>query len=102
EVRLLRDANGNAVEMVGSWSDLRAEKAAEEARREQEEHYRLLFYNNPMPMWLVEPETHRLLDVNEATLRQYGYCRQEMLAMNIEDIVWPPELPAALEAAKAP
>ncbi len=102
EVRLLRDANGNAVELVGSWSDLTAEKAAEGARREQEEHYRLLFYNNPMPMWLVEPETHRLLDVNEAALRQYGYSREEMLAMRIEDIVWPSELPAALKAANAP
>ena len=53
------------------------------ARRQQ---YRRLFEQNPIPMWVYDPETLRFLEVNEAAVRHYGYSRQEFLGMTLLDI----------------
>jgi two-component system cell cycle sensor histidine kinase/response regulator CckA len=54
--------------------------------READRRYRLLFEANPQPMWVFDAETLEFLAVNDAAIRQYGYAREEFLAMNIMDI----------------
>jgi len=54
--------------------------------RASEERYRLLFANNPQPMWVVDCETLRFLAVNETACRQYGYTKEEFLKMTVVDI----------------
>src|SRR5215208_4338508 len=56
------------------------------ALRESEREYRLLFDENPNPMWVCDTETFRFLAVNEAAIEKYGYTREEFLAMTILDI----------------
>lgn len=53
---------------------------------ESERRYRMLFAQNPLPMWMFDVETLRYLDVNEAAIRVYGYTREEFLSMGIDDI----------------
>jgi diguanylate cyclase (GGDEF)-like protein/PAS domain S-box-containing protein len=53
-------------------------------RREQSS--RLLFENNPMPMWIFDSETRYFLSVNDAAVREYGYSREQFLAMRIDQI----------------
>jgi PAS domain S-box-containing protein len=48
--------------------------------------FRLLFNNNPLPMWVYDLKTLRFLAVNHAALKQYGYTRDEFLSMTIADI----------------
>jgi len=48
--------------------------------------YRLLFENNPMPMWVFDLDTLRFHAVNEAAIRHYGYSREEFLSMTILNI----------------
>ena len=48
--------------------------------------YQLLFEKNPLPMWVVEPASLRFLAINDAAIRQYGYTREEFLAMTLADI----------------
>ena len=43
--------------------------------------YRYLFQNNPMPLWVLDLNTLRFLDVNESALKLYGYSRDEFLCM---------------------
>lgn len=50
------------------------------------EHYRLLFFSNPHPMWIHDPETLRFLKVNDAAVRHYGYSRDEFLSMTVHDL----------------
>jgi diguanylate cyclase (GGDEF)-like protein/PAS domain S-box-containing protein len=50
------------------------------------EHYRLLFAAHPHPMWVQDPETLRILEVNEAAVAHYGYSREEFLAMTLRDL----------------
>jgi PAS domain S-box-containing protein len=54
--------------------------------RMSEERYRYLFYNNPLPMWIYEPESLNFLEVNNAAIEKYGYTRKEFLQLNLRDI----------------
>ena len=48
--------------------------------------YQLLFDANPQPMWVADPETLAVLAVNDAALEQFGYTRDEFLALRSDDI----------------
>jgi PAS domain S-box-containing protein len=56
--------------------------------------YRLLFENNPLPMWVFDTETLSFLAVNEAAQLHYGYSQEEFLGMTIRDIRPPDDVPA--------
>jgi diguanylate cyclase (GGDEF)-like protein/PAS domain S-box-containing protein len=58
--------------------------------REREDSVRLLFDSNPVPMWLYDPDTVRLLNVNDAAISHYGYSRERFLSMTLPDL-WPQE-----------
>lgn len=53
---------------------------------ERERDYRMLFDASPMPMWLYDPETLEIVQVNEAATEQYGYTRQEFLSLRITEL----------------
>jgi diguanylate cyclase (GGDEF)-like protein/PAS domain S-box-containing protein len=58
------------------------------ALKRREDSFRLLFDNNPMPMWVFDAKTSRFLGVNDAAVQHYGYSRERFLAMTLQDI-WP-------------
>ncbi|MGA2779227.1 MAG: PAS domain S-box protein [Steroidobacteraceae bacterium] len=63
-------------------------QAASEAR------YRSLFESNPQPLWVQDPNTLRILMVNEAAVRHYGYTREEFSGLRVTDLE-AHEVPAA-------
>ena len=63
-----------------------------------EPRYQQLFESSPMPLWVYDLETLRILDVNEVACRKYGWTREEFLAMSILDIR-PPEDAGAVIAS---
>jgi two-component system sensor histidine kinase UhpB len=48
--------------------------------------YRMLFEASPLPMCVLDDETLRLLAVNDAALRVYGYPREEFLRLSLGDL----------------
>jgi PAS domain S-box-containing protein len=48
--------------------------------------YRSLFVDNPLPMYVYEPETLRFLAVNTACIRQYGFDEPEFLRMTLDQL----------------
>jgi len=69
---------------------------AADALNATEERYRVLFESMPLPVWVFDVETHRVLAVNAAAVGHYGYSREEFLALMIEDLR-PPEDIARLQ-----
>jgi PAS domain S-box-containing protein len=65
-------------------------RKAEAELRSSEKQYRLLFQDNPNPMWVFDLESLTFLEVNAAAIQHYGYSREEFLRMTIADIR-PPE-----------
>ncbi|RZM16112.1 MAG: PAS domain S-box protein, partial [Pedobacter sp.] len=66
--------------------DIVARKTAEEELRNSEMKYRLLFEQNPMPMFMLSIPERDFLDVNNAAVEFYGYSREEFLSMNAYDL----------------
>ncbi|MDA8292708.1 MAG: EAL domain-containing protein [Actinomycetota bacterium] len=56
------------------------------ARHDLAGTFALLLAGSPLPMWVFDVETLRFLDVNEAAVVDYGYTRDEYLAMTIEQV----------------
>ncbi|HMU44789.1 MAG TPA: PAS domain S-box protein [Chitinophagaceae bacterium] len=54
-------------------------------KRQAEEKYRRLFHDNPMVIYVVRLKDLRVLEVNEAAIKQYGYSREEFLQKNALD-----------------
>ncbi|HET7787009.1 MAG TPA: PAS domain S-box protein [Myxococcales bacterium] len=60
----------------------------------REECYRLAFERSPLPKWLYDVETLRFVEVNAAAIAHYGYSREEFLAMTVEEIRPPDDVPS--------
>ncbi|HET9403923.1 MAG TPA: EAL domain-containing protein [Burkholderiales bacterium] len=90
-VEKLSDANRELSERVG------AQQRADEGLRQSEQLYRYMFEANPLPMWIRDERTMAILAVNEATLRSYGYSREEFLQLKSTDIIASEDIDRYLE-----
>ena len=66
--------------------DRRRARHAEMALRQSEEQYRLLFQAHVYPMWVFDPETVKMVAVNEAALQLYGYTEAEFMALPLIEL----------------
>jgi diguanylate cyclase (GGDEF)-like protein/PAS domain S-box-containing protein len=64
------------------------------------QHYRLLFEANPLPLWVYDLESLRILDVNDVACRKYGYTRDEFLSLTLRDIRPSEDIPKFEESVR--
>jgi PAS domain S-box-containing protein len=84
---------GQAVAQTLEKKRLRDERRhAEATLRDSEASFRLLFANNPHPMWVFDLDTLEFLEVNDTAVTRYGYSRDEFLRMRITDIRPPADI----------
>jgi diguanylate cyclase (GGDEF)-like protein/PAS domain S-box-containing protein len=67
-----RTADGGSIGVRVDITDLKRREAS----------FRLLFEENPLPMWVADAKTRQLLAVNAAMCRHYGYARDALLGMS--------------------
>jgi diguanylate cyclase (GGDEF)-like protein/PAS domain S-box-containing protein len=66
-----------------------------------QEQYRTLFHSSPVPMLICDTRRWRLLEVNEAATRDYGYSREELLKMTLPDLGLPEDAVRVTETLMA-
>jgi diguanylate cyclase (GGDEF)-like protein/PAS domain S-box-containing protein len=67
--------------------------ATQDDLEERERNFRVLFESNPQPMWVFDDNTLKFVTVNDAAIHQYGYTREQFLALRITDVGWPKSVP---------
>ncbi len=77
--------------------DITIQKSAEDALRLSEEKYRILFQNNPVPMWVYDTESLAFLAVNDFAVDHYGYSADEFLKMTIKEIRPAEDIPRLMD-----
>jgi PAS domain S-box-containing protein len=71
--------------------DITQRKLTEQALKESESRYSALFTNNYSVSLLIDPDTGRITNANEAAVRYYGYSRDQLTTMGIYDLNRLPE-----------
>ena len=81
-----RDARGAVVGIIGVDHDLSALRQEETRRHEHEAHFRMLFNAVADPVWVIDADTGRFTDVNDAACRLFGHSREEFGKLSVTDI----------------
>jgi PAS domain S-box-containing protein len=73
-------------ELVATIRALLRVRKAEESLWKSEQQYRLFFETNPLACWVFRTSDLKILAVNEAAVKQYGYSREEFMSLTFQDI----------------
>ncbi len=81
----VRDAAGRVTHFVAISQDVTERERAEQELQSAEARYRGLFEQSPDGVLLIDAETGKALEANEAAHRQLGYTREEFAGLRISD-----------------
>jgi len=82
-VRALEENERTARELAAEQELLRSEDL-----KKRHASFQLLFVSNPVSMWVNDANTDRIIAVNDAAVKHYGYSREEFLSMGTSDLGW--------------
>lgn len=78
EVNIRKTILGGVTRSLASVRDITERKKAEEASRESEERFRMIFEQNEDPAMIICPETLKIIDVNSTLVRHYGFTQKRL------------------------
>lgn len=81
---LLHDPDIRSI--ILNFRDITDRKKIEDELLLSETKYKLLFYSSPLPKYIYEVETLRIVEVNRAATQLYGYGQEEFTKLTILDI----------------
>jgi PAS domain S-box-containing protein len=68
---------------------------AKQFLKDRDKKFRLLFEDNPQPMWVVDSESQHFLEANAAASNLYGFTSDEFRGMTLSDVQVPEQDGAA-------
>ena len=86
EVSLKRATIGGETRVLAIVRDISERKEYEKLLEEREERFRRVFEKHSAPMLLIEPDSGEIVNANEAASELYGYAREELTSMEIDEI----------------
>jgi PAS domain S-box-containing protein len=57
----------------------------------------ILFYSGTQPMWVFDVDTLRIIEVNSAAIKRYGFTKKEFLSKTIMDLRMPEDIPLVIK-----
>ncbi len=84
-----RDANGHALRMTATHTDITERKHAEQELKTSEQHFRSIFEQSPIGMGLIDTRTGKFLQVNPRYCEITARTRAELLTLTFNDITHP-------------
>lgn len=87
---IARDNEGRTIKVFGSFSDITQKKLALTEAMLANMNYQQLFSNNPIPSFVYDKDTLRIIDCNISAVDKYGYGKPELLNMILPEL-WPLE-----------
>lgn len=85
-VSLVRDEQDRPLHFISQIQDITRRKEAEEALRASEEKFRNIFDRHAAVKLLIDPVNGSIIDANQAATAYYGWSKEEMRRMRIQDI----------------
>ncbi|OKL38415.1 hypothetical protein A3841_06760 [Pontibacter flavimaris] len=67
--------------------EIKEREALQQNLRFTQRHFKRLFEQNPIPMFVYDQHTFRFLEVNEAAVQEYGFTQEEFLQLTVFDIL---------------
>jgi PAS domain S-box-containing protein len=83
---IVKDDRGNTIKTYGANQDITDRKKAEAALKASEQNYQEIFNASTSSIALIDVDTGRFVDVNQALLELHGVTRDEALEMTVTDI----------------
>jgi PAS domain S-box-containing protein len=84
--KLIRDAVGRPVRMIGVCSDITERKDYEEALRASEERFRTIFEASHDAILVVDTTTDQIADANSAAARLLGFSREALTDKRLSEV----------------
>jgi len=82
---------------LGIGIDIAQRVKATEELQQSEQKYKLLFEDNPLPMWMIAKNDLSIIAANEAAAKLYGYTGAELVKMHISDMRVAADMPQIKE-----
>ena len=85
-VSLMKDAQGNPLNVITHITDITEKKHADENLQNSEQKFRELFQFLPVGITLVDIATNKYLEINDTLLKMSGYKKEEfIIAISLEN-----------------
>ncbi|MBI4327597.1 MAG: PAS domain S-box protein [Chloroflexi bacterium] len=97
----LRDARGTITHYVAAKQDVTERKRSEDALRESELRYRMLFEGAAEGILVADVETKRFTHANSTVCKMFGYTQDEMMRLGVADVHPRPDLPRVISEFEA-
>ncbi|MDQ6957580.1 MAG: PAS domain S-box protein [Mariprofundaceae bacterium] len=82
----VRNDSGEVYRIAGIAEDITDNMQAKLLLQQSEKNYHNVFEFSHDAIFIIDPETHGFLNVNENAARRLGYSREELLRLTLEDI----------------
>lgn len=82
----IRSSSGKIIAVGTVGVDLTDEERAQRELQASEAAYEMMFDGSPLPLWVFDDATLRMVAVNDAALALYGYSHDEFLQLHVADL----------------
>ncbi len=80
------DAEGKPLRMMGTCLDITDRKEVSIALAESEKRFKAIFDKSKTVMYIVDPQTTKMVDINNTGANFYGYSKESLLGISMDKI----------------